>query len=125
MAEKEIDSAAKQQALEEARALLRDEPRAKNKSAYFEDEVWYCASCEHSWLLLDAGSDTFLDICCKGARWAMMIKDACIVQAEMSEDGGHSDEGESDDQDDEQDGILVRPPCKLLLQAKLMRVCSQ
>lgn len=33
------DSAAKQRALEEARALLRDEPRAKNKNAYFEDEV--------------------------------------------------------------------------------------
>ncbi|CAL8462965.1 g2499 [Coccomyxa elongata] len=64
VADKEIDSAAKQQALEELRALLRDEPRAKNKSAYFEDE------------------------------------------AEMSEDGGHSDDGESDGEDDEQDGIL-------------------
>ncbi len=46
----------------------------------------------------------------------MVIKDACNMQAEMSEDGGHSDDGESDGEDDEQDGILVRPLCKLLLQ---------
>ena len=41
-AEPALDSASKQRALEEARALLRDEPRKKNKSAYFEDEVRRC-----------------------------------------------------------------------------------
>ncbi len=38
----------------------------------------------------------------------MVIKDARTVQAEMSEDGGHSDDGDSDSGNDEQDGILVR-----------------
>jgi len=38
-ADRAPDSAAKQRALEEARALLWDEPRAKKKNAYFEDEV--------------------------------------------------------------------------------------
>ncbi|EIE27308.1 hypothetical protein COCSUDRAFT_55327 [Coccomyxa subellipsoidea C-169] len=37
-----LDSATKQRALEEARALLRDEPRKKNKSAFFEDEARHC-----------------------------------------------------------------------------------
>ena len=50
----------------------------------------------------------------------MVIKDARTVQAEMSEDGGHSDDGDSDSGNDEQDGILVRHSYKLLLLLRLM-----
>lgn len=43
------------------------------------------------------------------------------IQAEMSEDGGHSDDGDSSEEDDDQDGILVGQisPCQCCLHARL------